>query len=133
MKIVECPCGGKRYATCCGRYLDGIALAPDAEALMRSRYVAYVRHNDTYLRATWDPKTCPVGGLVEQPAPKWIALQVLSHREEGDAATVEFIARYKIGGRAHRLYEVSRFVRKPTASGEMAWLYVDGSFPGAHA
>jgi SEC-C motif-containing protein len=37
---------------------------------------------------------------------------------------VEFVARYKIGGRAHRLHEISRFVRE-----EGRWLYVDGVFP----
>ena len=42
----------------------------------------------------------------------------------GEEATVEFVARCKIGGRAHRLHEVSRFVR-----GEGRWYYVDGSFP----
>jgi SEC-C motif domain protein len=34
---------------------------------------------------------------------------------------VEFVARYKVNGRAHRLHEISRFVRE---AGK--WLYVDG-------
>ncbi|WP_353663184.1 YchJ family metal-binding protein [Hydrogenimonas sp. SS33] len=45
-----CPCGsGEPYEACCGRYIDGKALPPTAEALMRSRYTAYVRKNLTYL------------------------------------------------------------------------------------
>jgi len=38
-------------------------------------------------------------------------------------ATVEFVARYKSGGRAGRLHEVSRFVRE-----DGKWFYVDGEF-----
>jgi SEC-C motif-containing protein len=41
-----------------------------------------------------------------------------------DHASVEFVARYKVKGRAHRLHEVSRFVREGGR-----WFYVDGSFP----
>ncbi len=39
-------------------------------------------------------------------------------------ATVEFVARYKVNGRAHRLHEVSRFVLE-----DGRWFYLDGSFP----
>ncbi|NPA29838.1 MAG: zinc chelation protein SecC [Epsilonproteobacteria bacterium] len=48
-----CPCGsGKLYDECCGRYIEGKAHAPTAEALMRSRYTAYVRGDLDYLEAT---------------------------------------------------------------------------------
>ena len=54
-----CPCGtGRAPAACCGRYHAGEP-APDAEALMRSRYSAYVLGDSGYLRATWHPDTCP--------------------------------------------------------------------------
>lgn len=43
-------------------------------------------------------------------------------------ATVEFVARYKIAGRAHRLHEISRFVCE-IEDGVPHWYYVDGSFP----
>jgi SEC-C motif-containing protein len=47
---------------------------------------------------------------------------VRRHERQGeDRATVEFVARYKIGGRAHRLHEISRFVRE-----DGRWYYVDG-------
>ena len=37
-----CPCGsGQSYTTCCGPWHAGVP-APTAEALMRSRYSAYV-------------------------------------------------------------------------------------------
>jgi SEC-C motif-containing protein len=35
---------------------------------------------------------------------------------------VEFVARYKVGGRAHRLHESSRFIRGEDGH----WRYVDG-------
>lgn len=50
---VACPCGsGARYAQCCGPLHDG-AMASCAEALMRSRYSAYVLALEPYLLATW--------------------------------------------------------------------------------
>ena len=64
----------------------------------------------------------------------WLGLDVKSalriRQEEyddsadADQDSVEFVARYKIGGRAYRLHEVSRFVREGGR-----WWYVDGSFP----
>ena len=48
-----CPCGSERaYMACCGKYLESGALAPTAEALMRSRYTAYVKKNIVYLVET---------------------------------------------------------------------------------
>jgi SEC-C motif-containing protein len=93
---------------------------------MRSRYSAYVLGNTDYLRATWDAATCPpdLHVDIEAPdAPRWLGLQV-KRFEARDArhAIVEFVARYKQGGRGHRLHEVSRFVR----GDDERWRYVDG-------
>lgn len=120
-----CPCdSGKEFASCCAQYLSGEALAPTAEALMRSRYCAYSLKNEAYLRSTWDERTLPQEQLVHDDPTQWLGLEIRQHKTDGDKATVEFVARYKIGGRAHRLHEVSRFVRY-----EGRWFYVDGSFP----
>ncbi len=118
-----CPCGsGQPYAACCGRYHAGAA-APDAERLMRSRYSAYVRGLEDYLRATWHPDTRPAElELDAAPRPQWLGLAVKSHAVQDDGhATVEFVARYKRNGRAFRLHETSRFVRL-----DGRWVYVDG-------
>jgi SEC-C motif-containing protein len=123
-KQEACPCGGKQYASCCGRFLEGGAAAGTAEQLMRSRYTAFVRGDEAYLRASWHPSTCPSEAIVQDDAAKWLGLEVRRHQAQGDAATVEFVARYKIGGRAQRLHEISRFVRE---GGK--WFYVDGIFP----
>ncbi len=89
---------------------------------MRSRYSAFVRADDAYLRATWDPATVPED-LGLEPGIHWLGLSVKQHVVTGeDRAEVEFIARYRIGGgSAVRLHERSRFVRR-----EGRWFYVDG-------
>jgi len=121
-----CPCGsGQRLADCCGRYHEGSA-APSAEALMRSRYSAYVLAREPYLLATWHASTRPARlDLASDETSKWLGLEIKRHASTGtDSAVVEFVARYKIGGRAHRLHETSRFVRE-----DGRWYYVDGEFP----
>jgi SEC-C motif-containing protein len=118
-------CGsGRAYAACCGRYLDGGEVADTAEALMRSRYTAYALGNEAYLLDTWHASTRPASlDLDAQPAPKWIGLKVLRHEQrDGNHAIVEFIARYKVNGRAFKLQETSRFVRE-----DGRWFYVDGN------
>jgi SEC-C motif-containing protein len=119
---VPCDCGSALpYTACCGRWHAG-APAPDAEALMRSRYSAYVRGLQDHLRATWAPETCPAVIEPDPPGLKWLGLQVKQHRVlDAHHATVEFVARSKLGGRAHRLHELSRFERRAGR-----WLYVDG-------
>jgi SEC-C motif-containing protein len=108
---------------CCGRYTCGDAAAPDAEALMRSRYTAYTLRLESYLLATWHPSTRPAAlDLNTEPQPKWLGLQVKRHRKiDENHAEVEFVARHKIGGRAFRLHETSRFVRE-----EGKWYYMNG-------
>ena len=125
MTRTDCPCGSvPAYADCCGRYHAGPLhlQAPDAPALMRSRYSAYVLGLADYLLATWHPSTRPVA-LEPNPASlKWLGLEVRRHEsQDADHATVEFVARSKLGGRAQRLHETSRFVRE-----NGRWFYVDG-------
>jgi len=93
---------------------------------MRSRYSAYVLANEAYLLATWHASTRPSQPDLAADAPtRWRGLEIKHHAATGaDQAVIEFVARYKIGGRAHRLHEVSRFVRE-----DGRWYYVDGEFP----
>ncbi|MDP2263522.1 MAG: YchJ family metal-binding protein [Hydrogenophaga sp.] len=126
--LATCPCGrldarGKPLApeACCGRYLDRGLQAPDAEHLMRSRYSAFVLGRVEYLNASWHASTRPAD-LSLEPGVKWLGLDVKRHRViDADHAEVEFVARSRTGGRAHRLHEVSRFVRE-----DGHWFYVDG-------
>lgn len=124
-----CPCGRTAarplaYAACCGRWHAGPEhlQAPDAEALMRSRYSAYVLALGDYLLATWHPSTRPTEPLHFEPGLRWLGLELRRHqRSDATHAVVEFVARSKLGGRAHRLCETSRFVYEAGR-----WFYVDG-------
>jgi SEC-C motif-containing protein len=120
-----CDCGAARsYADCCGRYHAGPLhlQAPTPEALMRSRYSAFMRDLNDYLLATWHPSTRPASLEPNPEGLRWLGLEVRkSALQNTDHATVEFVARSKLGGRAQRLHETSRFVRE---GGQ--WFYVDG-------
>ena len=119
-----CPCGlPQPFAHCCGRWLDSAPPlpAPDALALMRSRYSAFVLRRAHYLLATWHASTRPAT-IEFEPGLRWLGLQIKAHRcQHADHATVEFVARSKLGGRARRMHETSRFRRE-----QGCWLYVDG-------
>lgn len=90
---------------------------------MRSRYAAYALGNADYLLATWHPRTRPPRlDLEEEPVPRWLGLAVKDRQAQGpEEARVEFLASYKIGGRAHHLHETSRFLKE-----NGRWYYVDG-------
>jgi SEC-C motif-containing protein len=122
---MNCDCGSPRsYTDCCGRYHAGPLhlQAPNAEALMRSRYSAYVRNLTGYLLETWHPRTRPSVLEPSPPGLRWLGLQVRGHEVlDADHATVEFVARSKLGGRAQRMHETSSFVRE-----DERWYYVDG-------
>ena len=80
---------------------------------MRSRYSAYVLQQSDYLQATWHVSTRPAEAVVFEPGLRWLGLDVRRHEVlADDRAVVEFVARSKLGGRAHRLHETSRFVRE---------------------
>ncbi|WP_238946869.1 YchJ family protein [Seongchinamella unica] len=118
-----CPCGGGAYGDCCQRYLQGEALAPTAEALMRSRYSAFALGMEDYLLASWHPRTRPSRVRLD-PQQKWIGLSIKSTeagREDDVNGVVEFVARFKIAGKGHRLHERSRFENI-----EGRWFYLDG-------
>jgi SEC-C motif domain protein len=127
MSGAVCPCGsGRAYDACCGRLHAGEPAA-DPETLMRSRYSAYVMGQEDYLLATWHPATRPAGlELDATPRPQWLGLAIKAYIPlDVTHATVEFLARYKLNGRAFRLHETSRFERV-----DGRWLYVDGAIHG---
>lgn len=119
-----CPCGsGHPFSACCGPFLAGDAVPPSAEALMRSRYSAFVARDWDYLNRTQanrddGPPT---------PDIEWLGLDVLA-THGGTAGehegTVEFVARYSHQGRPAALHEISRFGLR-----DGNWIYLDGVFP----
>ncbi|MFE4453556.1 YchJ family protein [Streptomyces sp. NPDC056796] len=116
-----CPCGlPAAYGECCGRLHAGTAAAPTCEALMRSRYAAFVVRDAGYLLRTWHPSARPPA-VDFDPATHWERLEVLA-TTEGSAfhttGTVTFRAHYTDGAGPGSLYERSRFVRE-----RGAWVY----------
>ncbi len=97
---------------------------------MRSRYSAYAlaTHNNpqghtmlAYVQATWHHGSAP--GDWEFSPIQWTGLEVLNSEQSQDAGIVEFVAYYKENGKAHKMHEISRFVRSDDGA---RWLYIDG-------
>ncbi|MFN3199103.1 MAG: YchJ family protein [Bradymonadia bacterium] len=130
MSESKCHCGRPvPYAQCCGRYLDDGELPPTAEALMRSRYTAFVLHRWAWLVETHDPRTR--GGLDEaqlkasSASTTWQGLNVIDTWQGGEGqkvGKVEFVAfLQERNGHRGKIHERSRFRR---FKGQ--WIYVDG-------
>lgn len=90
---------------------------------MRSRYSAYCKGQSDYLLASWHPDTRPSRVRLD-PEQNWIGLSIKS-TEAGelgdDTGIVEFVARFKIAGKGHRLHETSRFEHI-----DGRWYYLSG-------
>jgi len=120
-----CPCSSlKPFSECCEPYIKGLANAPTAEALMRSRYSAYAVHDAEYLYNTSAPAmrrhlTKP-SILHWAKSNHWVKLEIV----RATVNMVEFKAYYldnKLQARVH--HEVSIFVQQ-----NGTWLYEDGSY-----
>jgi SEC-C motif-containing protein len=117
---MTCPCGSnKSYETCCGIFHSGKAVAPTAEALMRSRYSAFAKHEIDYLKqTTWPPyqKHFDEAGYFSRAKDSiWLRLQIL-HSEDGKESdtkgTVTFIAKSMLNGELVEQREKSFFKKK---------------------
>lgn len=124
-----CPCNsGRDYKACCEPFLKAETLPPTAEALMRSRYTAYVVKNIDYIEKTHHPKQ---GGDFDREAAqkwsetaKWLGLEVVATEGGGQndaSGEVEFVARFEIDGKSFDHHERSLFKRE-----EGRWYYWDG-------
>jgi SEC-C motif-containing protein len=123
MTTRSCPCGlPSPYEACCGRLHSGSAAAATAEALMRSRYSAFVKGDTGYLLRTWHPRTRP-GRLELDPGMRWTGLEILD-TVDGSAFHATGVVEFRASYRGGALRERSRFERV-----EGAWVYVDGEFP----
>jgi SEC-C motif-containing protein len=124
--MTVCPCNStKELEACCGPLLADAKLAPTAEALMRSRYTAYVLENYAHVLRTCHATTRPAeeefaGGK----AVDWCGLEI-RHTEAGgegdDEGIVEFVASYRAQGAILGLHERASFVKE-----DGQWFYVDG-------
>ena len=125
-KLAACPCGNSHpYKSCCKPYIERLTNVPTAEALMRSRYTAFVLLNEAYLRYSWHPDTCPKTIHLNENT-RWLGLKIkntVAGQANDDTGEVEYVARSKVNGKACRLHENSRFTRF-----ENRWVYFDGKF-----
>ena len=123
-----CPCNsGKLYSECCEPIIKKNVPADNPEALMRSRYSAYVKGEIFWLRDSleaqqrkdFDEKSARQWSGHSQ----WMGLSIIQSKidEENNKGWVEFSAKYKQNGVAREHHEISEFVRK---NGE--WLLTEG-------
>ncbi|MCS4239417.1 SEC-C motif-containing protein [Myroides gitamensis] len=122
---MECPCGSEhKLADCCMPFLQGTQYPTTAEALMRSRYTAYVVANAKYLIDTTHPRTRHLYSkksiLQWASENQWLRLEI----ESASALQVVFRAYFKDAkGQDHQHYENSTF----EFLGEKLY-YVSGTF-----
>jgi len=125
MNSTDCPCGtGLQYKNCCQPYHLKTKNAPTAEALMRSRYAAFVVADGDYLYETTDKskrKDNPKNAYLKSAKnTKWIKLEIVAAGFD----TVEFKAFYlNKKFQTEVLHEKSNF-----RLDDGKWYYVDGVF-----
>ena len=124
-KSKTCHCNsGLLFAQCCQPLLNETTLATSALALMRSRFSAYVLSDEGYLLKTWHSDTRPQQLDLDQSQQQWRRLKIVGTElgtSDDETGVVEFIATFKLNGRAEHLRERSRFGRE---NGQ--WVYIDG-------
>jgi SEC-C motif domain protein len=120
-----CPCGSNiPYTSCCLPILDNHGLAVTAEALMRSRYTAFVRKHEHHILASWYHKNRPEKLNFEDYPVVWLGLEIHEIGDglaTDDSGMVEFTATYLENGQISKLREKSRFVRENDL-----WYYLGG-------
>ncbi len=129
MNIDLCPCGSKKeYANCCQPYIEGTANAPTAEALMRSRYSAYVKEAFQYVYDSYHSNTkqhFTLASIEEQSGNiSWLGLTingVKNGKVNDKNGTVNFTARYEMDGKTQNLIEKSYFTKEKNR-----WYYING-------
>lgn len=114
----SCPCGsGNTLPNCCQPYIDGTLAVPTAEALMRSRYSAYAIHDEQYLLDSWHESTRPEN-IDADPSVQWIRLKIID--TDSSQNCVEFVATFRLNGKADKFCEKSRFVFE-----DGRWFYLE--------
>jgi len=127
-----CPCGSDlEYASCCEPLIKGEKTADTAEALIRSRYSAYVKKETNYIFETTHPdqRQDDSRKTIESWAKntQWHKLEVIECSEGGtqdSEGTVEFIADYTEKGKKRQHHELALFKKH-----EGKWYFFDGQAP----
>ncbi len=124
-----CPCGSAlEFDACCGPLLAGDRPAVTAEALMRSRYSAFVTKAIDYLGESLHPAhrhdhdAAATRRWAENS--EWLGLEILATEGGGEGdeqGVVEFEVSYKEKGVVRRYHERSQFQKE-----NGRWYFVDG-------
>lgn len=128
--ISKCPCGSEAaFADCCQPILEG-SPAPSAEALVRSRYTAFVVKNLDHVERTHAPEVRDDFNRAEAERLaqdcEWGNLRIHRATEIGDTAEVEFVVKFRRENRLVTGATASKFRRE-----QGQWLYVS-SKPAPH-
>ncbi|RTE65509.1 zinc chelation protein SecC [Amphritea opalescens] len=126
---LTCPCGSnKPFSFCCEAAIEGHKPAATAEALMRSRYTAFVLGAVDYLISSTaveqrDPDDAAL--MAEQiKATTWTGLKILNTeagQPDDQEGVVEFIAHFETSEQKADLHERSYFRKE-----DNHWVYVEG-------
>ena len=125
-----CHCGLELpYEQCCGQYHQGEAKAPTAEALMRSRYCAFVMEEIGYLEQTLHPDQRHDfdydNSLQWAKSSEWLGLEILNTEKGGvddEEGMVEYIANFKSQKKIQKHHENGNFVKV-----DAQWYYMSGN------
>lgn len=117
--MTQCPCGsGRKLDDCCGPVIAG-ASAATAEALLRSRYTAFVQGDVGYLADTLTADMRAGFDQIEAESTasnaRWQGLEIRAVTGGGEGeetASIEFIARFKLRNRQHAHHELASFRRQ---------------------
>jgi SEC-C motif-containing protein len=116
----NCPCGSnKKYKECCAMPHQNLSNALTSEALMRSRYTAFVLANGDYLMESQHSMTRNPelkNELIQwSKSVKWLKLEILN-TSKGLSDDVEGIVEFKAhlieGSKRKVMHERSKFVRE---------------------
>lgn len=135
---LQCYCGSNApFGSCCEPLITGIKQAASPEALMRSRYSAYVVGNYDYILNTYASSQRQELSVEElsqaSQGTKWLKLVVKKSEKATElplqslppisetSSTVTFSAYYKVGSDFYKLHECSSFVQE-----DNAWRYTTG-------
>ncbi|QTA83984.1 SEC-C motif-containing protein [Desulfonema limicola] len=128
----KCPCGSELdYSNCCEPLIKGEKKADTAEALIRSRYSAYVKKEIDYIAETVHPDQRQEDSrkTIENWAEntQWHKLEILECSQGGPediTGSVEFTADYTEKGKKRKHHELAVFKKF-----EDQWYFFDGKAP----
>lgn len=129
-----CPCGtGLKFKKCCGPAVEGVAWPGTPEALMRSRYTAYVVGAVDHLYRTAHPTSDQIAGVDPEQFKKetgaycqaltftGLTIHQTWPADEQGVARVKFTAAYTLQNEPGAMTELSEFVRLNDR-----WVYLRG-------